>query len=280
MVSYREVLWVQIRFLDNHIVIHRFVGEVMMNDNLVVGSNIQPRALKLIIFLKVKEFTIEVKCSVIEAIWATIELHQDFIAQKWLDSLQRIVLRASDSSRSARSIWLIVRVITLFTFSSKAYAIWCHSLVSLKTFFNLKFVVNAQTFISMSMERYSLKFTSWWVVKALIFVPELVRKDIVHWSMHVQAKLCRSSKTSSLEAVPFVVAINRVREIGVALSLNRSAAVNSSFNFCLFSGIYSVCKYLKVANWQNAPLICLYLDNPSRYSSRIWVIVRINASNW
>ena len=185
MVCNREILWVQIWLFDNHFLIHRFVGEVMMNYNLVIESSIQPWALKLIIFLQVKEFTLEVHSNVVCTVWATVKLHKDFITQEWLDPLQWIVLSPSDSSRSTRSIWGVVWVISFLAFSGEAYAICSQSLVSLKTLFYLVLIINAQAFISMSMERHSLKFTIWGVVEALIFVPEFVRKDIIHWSMHV-----------------------------------------------------------------------------------------------
>ena len=54
----------------------------MMNYNLVIESSIQPWALKLIIFLQVKEFTLEVHSNVVCTVWATVKLHEDFIAQE------------------------------------------------------------------------------------------------------------------------------------------------------------------------------------------------------
>jgi pyruvoyl-dependent arginine decarboxylase (PvlArgDC) len=54
----------------------------MMNYNLVIESSIQPWALKLIIFLQVKEFTLEVQGNVVCTVWATVKLHKDFIAQE------------------------------------------------------------------------------------------------------------------------------------------------------------------------------------------------------
>jgi hypothetical protein len=60
----------------------------MMNYNLVIESSIQPWALKLIIFLQVKEFTLEVHSNVVCTVRATVKLHKDFIAQELLNPLQ------------------------------------------------------------------------------------------------------------------------------------------------------------------------------------------------